>query len=92
MKYEVKHNEGKHRFETSKNGHIALVEYQMLDRGLMNIYHTEVPEPMEGCGAGAALMKEALAYAREKHYRVLPTCSFARIYVGTHPNCQDMLV
>ena len=92
MEYEVKHNEGKHRFETSRNGHVASVDYQMLDRELMNIYHTEVPKPIEGSGVGAALMKEALAFARKNHYRVLPTCSFAQIYVGMHPNYKDMLV
>ncbi len=92
MEYEVRHNEGKHRFEASENGHMALVEYQILDRGLMNIYHTEVPDSIEGLGVGSALMREALAFARKNHYKVLPTCSFAQVYVGMHPNYQDMLV
>ncbi|MDE7374626.1 MAG: N-acetyltransferase [Odoribacter sp.] len=92
MEYEVTHNEGEHRFEASENGHIALVEYQILDRHLMNIYHTEVPKPVESSGLGSALMKEVLSFARKNHYRVLPTCAFAQVYVGMHPNHQDMLV
>ena len=92
MKFEVTHKEGEHRFEAWKDGYLALVEYQILDRELMNIYHTEVPGPIEGQGVGSALMKEALEYARQNNYRVLPTCPFAQTYLRKHPDYKDMLV
>lgn len=91
MEYNVVHNEGMHRFETQKDGGRALVEYQVLDKEVMNIYHTEVPKSMEGHGVGSAMMKEALSFARKNRYKVLPTCPFAQAYLSKHPGFQDIL-
>lgn len=91
MKYSVTHNEGEHRFEAKKNGYLALVEYHLLDKEVMNIYHTDVPEPIEGKGIGSAMMKEALDFARRNHYRILPTCPFAQAYLLKHPDYGDIL-
>lgn len=92
MEYLVKHNNGKHRFETNQEGNLAFVEYQILDNEIMNIYHTEVPEPIEGKGVGSAIMKEALDFARRNNYQVLPTCAFAQSYLMKHPDYRDVLI
>lgn len=63
MEYNVKHDEKRHRFEYDRNGLMAFVEYDLED-GVMDIFHTLVPIPMEGMGVGSALMKYALDYAR----------------------------
>lgn len=91
MEYNVTHNQKKHRFETNKDGYLALVEYQLLDRQIINIYHTEVPRPIEGQGVGSAIMKEVLDFARLNRYRVLPTCPFAQSYLHKHPGYGDVL-
>lgn len=91
MEYQIDHNKKEHRFETKKDGYLALVEYQLLDNQLMNIYHTEVPDPIGGQGVGSAIVKEALEYARRNKYRVLPTCPFAQAYLLKHPEYQDLL-
>ena len=56
MEYNVKHDEKRHRFEYDRNGLMAFVEYDLED-GVMDIFHTLVPIPMEGMGVGSALMK-----------------------------------
>lgn len=91
MEYEVMHNEKERRFEMTDHGDLALVEYQLLGDGIMNIYHTEVPESIEGKGVGSAMMKEALEFARRNHYRVVPTCAFAQSYLQKHPDYMDVL-
>ena len=75
MEYNVKHDEKRHRFEYDRNGLMAFVEYDLED-GVMDIFHTLVPIPMEGMGVGSALMKYALDYARDHHYSVIPNCAF----------------
>lgn len=90
MEYTVTHNKGEHRFESGREGHRALVEYE-LDHGVMDIYHTWVPEPIEGQGVGSAIMKEVLDYARDHHYRVVPSCAFAQLYLAKHREYLDLL-
>lgn len=91
MEYKVKHNREEHRFEVNERGSIAIVEYQLLENRVMKIYHTEVPEPVQGQGIGSALVKEAIDYAWKHHYQVLPTCPFAREYLFKHPEYKDIL-
>lgn len=52
MEYNVKHDEKRHRFEYDRNGLMAFVEYDLED-GVMDIFHTLVPIPMEGMGVGS---------------------------------------
>lgn len=92
MEYHVNHNKKEHRFESSYDGIVAFVEYQLLDNEIMNIYHTEVPKPIEGMGIGSAIMKESLDFARRNHYHVLPTCTFAQIYLMRHPGYRNILL
>lgn len=90
MEFNVKHDERCHRFELDRNGLMAFVEY-CLEDGVMDIFHTFVPLPMEGLGVGSALMKNAMDYAREHHYRVVPNCAFAQAYLLRHRNYQDLI-
>lgn len=85
-KNNIIHNKQEHRFELTKNGHLALVAYQLSDKETMDIYHTEVPEAIEGQGIGSSLIKAALDYARRHHYRIIPTCPFAKAYLLSHPD------
>lgn len=89
MEYTVNHNEGNHRFEVNRNGNLAFVEYDLAN-GVMDICHTAVPVPMEGQGVGSEIMKTTLDYAREHHYKVVPTCPFARAYLLRHKDYKDL--
>lgn len=91
MEYKVIHNREEHRFEVSEGGATAIVEYQLLENRVMKIYHTEVPEPIQGKGIGSALVKEAIDYAWNHHYQVLPTCPFAREYLLKHSRYKEIL-
>ena len=55
MEYEIKHDTGKHRFETSVEGYTAYASYIPSD-GIINMNHTIVPPPLEGRGIAAALV------------------------------------
>lgn len=90
MEYEVKHDRQNHRFELVKHGQLAYVEYEIQD-GIMDIAHTLVPKVIEGQGVGSVLMNEALEYARENHYSVVPSCAFALLYLKRHPEYRSLL-
>ena len=53
--------------------------------------HTEVPPAFEGRGIAAALVREALAWARAQGLKVWPLCSYVAVYMRRHPETQDLL-
>ena len=77
---QVRNNESDHQFEANVDGGLALVTYHRAgDR--ITFIHTEVPEASEGKGVASALVKAALAYAREHKMRVVPECSYVAGFV-----------
>jgi predicted GNAT family acetyltransferase len=81
---EVQHLEDRRRFELHAEGRTCELDYA-LEAGAMIITHTGVPPALEGRGLGAALVRAALALARARGWSVVPTCSFAAVYVRRHP-------
>jgi predicted GNAT family acetyltransferase len=53
--------------------------------------HTEVPPAHEGQGIGSALIRFALASARERGLHVIPICPFFAAYIKKHSEEQDLL-
>jgi predicted GNAT family acetyltransferase len=78
------------RFEAMVDGLRCEADYQLEGR-LMCMTHTGVPSQLEGRGIAAALVKEALAWARQQGYQVDPICSYVRVYIKRHPEWQDLL-
>ena len=80
MKREILHNTSTNRFETIEDGITGYVEYEPYNGGF-DITHTIVPKPIGGRGIAADLVKEALEYAKENGFKVIPTCSYVRVYL-----------
>ncbi len=89
MDYTVKHDADRHRFETTVDGYTGYVEY-VAGRGTLDIIHTIVPMKIEGRGVAAALVKAAYEYARENGLKVIPSCSYAAMWVRRHPEYDEM--
>jgi predicted GNAT family acetyltransferase len=91
MKPVVRDNPDKHRFEIDLgDGSFAIAEYA-LRRGKIVFTHTEVPPAHEGHGIGSALIKFALASARQHGLKVIPICPFFAAYIRKHAEEQDLL-
>jgi predicted GNAT family acetyltransferase len=86
----VTHNEVAQRFEAQVDGHLSRADYRLSD-GMMHMVHTEVPAHQEGRGIAAALVRAALAHARERGYKVRPACSYVRAYMARHRDVQDLM-
>ena len=78
------------RFEAVVDGHQCVADY--LRRGQQAVFHhTEVPSALQGRGIAAKLVAEALAWARSEGLKVVPSCSYVRVYIDRHPSEQDLL-
>jgi predicted GNAT family acetyltransferase len=90
MSAEVRHNEEKHRFEAGSEPNLAKIDYHV--RGTtLNLIHTEVPSEYQGQGLAGKLAEAALEWAREKGFKVLPSCSYIKGYIEKHPEHADLV-
>ena len=55
------------------------------------IDHTEVFPGNEGKGLGKKLVAKGVETAREKHWKVIPLCPFAKKVIDRTPEFQDVL-
>jgi predicted GNAT family acetyltransferase len=89
--YTVRDNAECHRFEIDLgDGSLAVAEYT-LPEGKIMFTHTEVPPAHEGQGIGSALIRAALASARDRGLQVIPICPFFAGYFKRHAEEQDLL-
>ena len=86
----VTHNPEEQRFELTLDGHLAVLDYIMMD-DIMIFTHTGVPPEIEGGNAGVELVQTGLAYASENGLRVRSKCWFVSKYLRRHPEYQDLL-
>ena len=87
---EVVNNSEGGRFEVRLGEEVAFVEYRLLASGIL-FPHTEVPPAFEGRGVGSALVKAAMAFARERGEKVIPVCPFVSGYIVKHPEFHDLV-
>jgi predicted GNAT family acetyltransferase len=86
----VENNEEAQQFETTVDGHRAVLTYSESD-GKLYLLHTEVADELEGRGVGSALVRAAAEYARERKIGLVPFCSFARAWLGRHHEYADLV-
>ncbi len=87
---EIRHNVAARRFETTVDDLLARADYQLAG-GVMRLYHTEVPQALEGRGIAGALVKAALAHARTNELKVEPACGYVRAWMKRHRETHDLL-
>ena len=90
MDEHVINNPRKHRFETTVDGHVAVLDYKH-DGTSITFIHTEVPQELAGRGIGNALVKAGLEYAREQGFQVIVKCAFVASYIKKHSKFADLL-
>lgn len=89
--FAVTENAEEHRFEADLgDGSLAIADYD-LRNGKIIFTHTEVPPAHEAQGIGSALIRFALAAARERGLQVIPLCPFFAAYIKKHEAEQDLL-
>ena len=91
IKNEERHHAG--AFYIDDNGErLGEMRYLVRDNTVMNIYHTEVSDKLQGRHMGEKLVEAGVKYARENNFKILPTCTFARSVFNRTPAYDDVLV
>jgi predicted GNAT family acetyltransferase len=87
---DVRHNPAERRFEAVVEGLLSVAEYER--RGDEIVFtHTVVPSALRGRGIAEAIVRSALAYARDERLRVVPACSYVAAFVQRHAEYQSLL-
>lgn len=84
-------NPAKKRFEIDVDGHIPFIEFILNNENILFLTHTEVPQALEGNGAGSAIVEKVLQYMKEHHYTLAPLCPFVAKYLIKHPEWHSFL-
>jgi len=80
----VRHNAAASRFEATVDGRLCVASYRR-SPGVVDLYHTGVPQALEGRGIAAALVGAALAWAAAEGLAVRASCAYVRVYLRRHP-------
>ena len=89
MSLDIRHLPAAHRFEATVDGFVCELDYS-LHGSVMTITHTGVPTEVGGRGIAGELVRTALETARGEGWRVVPACSYARVWMDRHPVFSDL--
>jgi uncharacterized protein len=79
------------RFRMELPGGIAELAYVPVSDTVLDLYSTWVPPGERGRRVAARLVTAALAHARERGLRVVPSCWYVRRWMDAHPEEADLL-
>ena len=87
----VEHDPEKHKFFMALGEYEASLMYA--ERGkVLDFYHVYVPDPFRNRGLAGRILITAFEYAREKGYKVVPTCPFiSGDFLPRFPKYQDLI-
>nr|WP_207493977.1 GNAT family N-acetyltransferase [Aridibaculum aurantiacum] len=89
IEHEASGNGGKF-FIVSDNKQIAKMLYNVEDNSLQ-IYSTEVDKEHREQNLAGQMVEQAVAYATEKEWKIVPICSFAKAFIQKRPDLQHIL-
>jgi uncharacterized protein len=81
----VRHEPDRSRFVLDLADGEAELLYGEFAEDVLDLQHTEVPPSGRGKGVGDALVRAALAFARERGARVMATCPYVQAWLRRHP-------
>ena len=86
-----KEDNNKGLFYLEQDGEQVAEMVYVIQDGKMVIEHTEVDESLRGKNVGYQLVENGVEYAREKHLKVVPFCSFAKKIIDRTESFHDVL-
>lgn len=63
----------------------AALFYDHFSDDVIDLQHTEIPGSGRNRGVADALVRAALAYARERGMQVMATCPYVQVWLRRHP-------
>ncbi|HKJ99094.1 MAG TPA: GNAT family N-acetyltransferase [Desulfotignum sp.] len=84
MTQTIQHDKDAKTFFIEKDFTRAYLTYEQKSDTVLDFTSTFVPRIFRGQGIAADLVKTALAYARQNHFTVIPTCSYVDTFIKRH--------
>ncbi len=78
-------------FIEKANRKVAQINYTISTDNALTIEHTIVDEELRNNNIGFDLVAKVVEYARDKQYKVIPECSFAKAVFEKEPGFSDVL-
>ena len=91
MERNVIHDEKDHKFYLIIDGQESHLTYHMTAEEVINFNHTYVPPSLRGQGLAAELVKYGLEFAKQKNYKVIPSCSYVSTYISRYTEYEELL-
>ena len=88
---EIRENAARHRFEAVVEGRVVGIAEFLLGPDEIVFTHTEVEPAFRGGRVAMDLAQVALDAARARSLRVVPACSFFRVFIRSHRQYQDLV-
>lgn len=89
---DLKYNEKNGRFFISVDGkEEAKMTFVFAGNDTFIIDHTEVNSGFNGKGFGQKMVEKSVAFAREKGFKIVPLCPFAKKVFDKTPEFKDVL-
>lgn len=88
---EFKHSDNKVWLENEDGKEIAVIDFPMVEEGIVNICHTEVDESLQGQGIASKITREAAELLRETNLKARLSCSYAIKWFSKHEEYQDII-
>ncbi len=86
---EVIHDKENHSFVIKIENASSYVSYSLSGK-MMELYTTYTPPQLRGRGLAEKVVKAALEYAKENNLKVVPTCSYVRVFIQRHPEYKSL--
>jgi hypothetical protein len=85
LRMDIRHEPERLRFVAALEGAEAVLEYRPAGTGILEYFHTYVPNAFRGKGVAGRLVEFALEHALEEGLEVVPTCPFVARIIEREP-------
>jgi uncharacterized protein len=68
------------------------LQYTIDGNDVINFFHTYVPESLRGRGIAMEIIREGVDFAVANKYRIIPSCSAVKKFMGRHPKYREFIV
>lgn len=92
MSINIQHDKAGKKFIVVIDGKVSTLAYKVLPgEKILDYYSTFVPPELRGRHIGDDLVKYALDYAKENHYKIIPSCPFVEKIIDRNPKYKIVL-
>lgn len=91
MDLHIVHDKENQKFYVMIDNKESMLRYKIINPHTLDFFYTFVPNELRGQSIAGKITAVALQYAKDNHYKVIPTCPFVRSYIDSHDEFKDLV-